>query len=41
MTAARRLPVSDAELGVIAEALREALAAELLFPDSKRTARAA
>jgi len=39
MTATRRLPVSDAELAVIAEALREALAAELLSPGSQRTAR--
>jgi DNA-binding PadR family transcriptional regulator len=39
MTASRRLPVSDAELGVTAEALREALAAELLAPGSQRTAR--
>jgi DNA-binding PadR family transcriptional regulator len=39
MTATRRLPVSDAELAVIAEALREALAAELLSPGSQSTAR--
>ena len=39
MTASRRLSFSDAELAVIAEALREALAAELLTPASQRTAR--
>ena len=39
MTATRRLPVSDAELAVIAEALREALAAELLSPGWQSRAR--
>ena len=39
MTATRRLPVSDRELALIAEALREALAAELLAPGLQRTAR--
>lgn len=39
MIAARRLPVSDAELAVIAEALRGALAAELLSPGSRTAAR--
>jgi hypothetical protein len=41
MTASFRLSLSDAELAVIAEALREALAAELLAPGLQSSSGAA